>query len=56
MAKARKEFADLKAAKVGTPVKAQTTADSHAYTVAGTPANDQTRGIVIDSGRKTVKK
>ncbi len=56
MAKARKEFADLKAAKVGTPVKAQTTADSHAYTVAGTPANDQTRGIVIDSGRKTVRK
>ena len=58
LAKARAEYKQLKEEAAGVP---QATAAHHAaptpaYTVDGTPANDTTRGIIIQNGQKTLRK
>ena len=51
---ARAEYALLKGLPV-TPVAAVPQASRHIYRLDGTPATTQTRGIVIQSNRKTIR-
>ena len=56
LAAARKEFAEKTSSASVRPVRSSASADDRAYTLSGTPATSETRGIIIQNNRKVIRR
>lgn len=56
LAAAQKEFAEKTSSASVRPVRSSASADVRAYTLSGTPATSETRGIIIQNNRKVIRR